>query len=119
MSRLYEAWHFSALLLVALLRSGLFGRRLLGRSLGGRFCRSLFGGGLLCRGLLGGLRGLVGVIGRRRHHLLALRARSDRRLVVVGQDLGDAKHRDLVAITALAARILAAALLERDDFGSA
>src|SRR6202042_1864163 len=32
---------------------------------------------------------------------------------------GDAQHRDLVAIAALAARILAAALLERNHFGAA
>src|SRR3984957_7173924 len=119
MSRRPEACHFSALLLVALLGGGLFGRRLLGFSLGARLRRSLFGNGLLWRGLLGGLRRLVSVIGRLRRHLLALRARSNARLVVVGQDLGDAKHRDLVAIAALAAGILAAALLERDDFGSA
>src|SRR6202044_3179127 len=97
-SRYSEACHFSALLLVPLLRGGLFGRRLLGfglvgLGLGSRLRRSLFRDGLLCRGLLGGLRRLVGVIGRLRHHLLALRARADGRLVIVGQDLGDTKHR--------------------------
>src|ERR1700760_952464 len=63
-----------------------------------------------CR-LLGGL-GLVAV--RRLRHLFLLRPRADRRLGVVGEDLGDAKQRELVAIAALAARVLAAALLERD-----
>ena len=51
--------------------------------------------------------------------LLPLRPRTDGRFCVIGQDLGDAKHRDLVAIAALAARILAAALLERDHLRSA
>jgi len=36
----------------------------------------------------------------------SLRSRPDGRLVIVGQDPGDAQHRDLVAIAALAARIL-------------
>src|SRR5215469_12298907 len=54
-----------------------------------------------------------------RDRLFLLRTRSDRRLGVVGQDLCHAKHRELVAVAALAARILAAALLERDDLGTA
>ena len=37
------------------------------------------------------------------HRLFALRPRSDRGRVAVGQDLGDAQHRDLVTIAALAA----------------
>src|ERR1700733_1414002 len=86
-------------------------RGLLRIGLGARFSRSLF---------VDGLRGLVVAIHRRcDDRLLALRARSDGRFVIVGQDLGDAQHRDLVAITALAARILAAALLERDDLRAA
>src|ERR1700756_2860037 len=90
-----------------LLRRGLLCRRL-----GARFSRS-FGRRLLRGRLLGGLGRLVAVISRLRH-LLLLRPRADRRLGVVGEDFGDGKHRDLVAITALAARVLAAALLERD-----
>src|ERR1700751_1702443 len=53
--------------------------------------------------------------GGSRDRLFPLRPRSDRRLLAIGQNLGDAQYRDLVAIAALAARILAAALLERDD----
>src|SRR3954463_11336839 len=52
------------------------------------------------------------------HRLFALRPWPDRGLVAVGQDLGDAQHRDFVAVAALAARILAAALLERDHLGA-
>src|SRR5262245_21629261 len=51
--------------------------------------------------------------------LFLLRTRADGRLRVVGQDLGNAQYRDFVAVTALAARILAAALLEGDDLRSA
>src|SRR4051794_29710099 len=40
-------------------------------------------------------------------------------LGAVRQDLRDAQHGDLVAIAALAARVLAAALLESDDLGTA
>src|SRR5258708_6553440 len=61
---------------------------------------------------------LRGSLCRRRSSLFTLRPRSDRRRFAVGEDLGDAKHRDLVAIAALAARILAATLLERDHLGS-
>src|ERR1700736_6639161 len=99
----------------------LLGGSLLVVSLGARFRRSLcrrLGRSLLGRGLLGSLRSLVAVV-RRLRHLLPLRPRADRRLGVVGEDLGDAKHRDLVAIAALAARILAAALLERDHLRTA
>src|SRR4029077_10852541 len=86
-------------------------------ALGARFCRGFLGDCLLGgRLFLRGPRRLgLAACWRGLDHLLAPGARSDGRLVVVGQDLGDAQHRDLVAITALAARILAAALLERDD----
>src|SRR5882672_3609757 len=92
-----------------------------GGLLGARFGRSLLGNRLLGRSLfLCGLGRLVVAIGRCRYDgLLPLRPRSDRRRLVIGQDLGDAQHRDLVAIAALAARILAAALLERDHLGAA
>src|SRR5882757_9110582 len=50
-----------------------------------------------------------------RFSLRLLRPRALGRLGVVGQNLGDSQHRDLVAIAALAARVLAATLLERDD----
>src|SRR5262245_22204852 len=43
-------------------------------------------------------RRLGAVVALRRGNLFLLRPRSDRRLGVVGEDLGDAKHRDLVAI---------------------
>src|SRR5215469_7172914 len=106
-----------------LLLRGLLGRRLFITSLGARFSRSLarrsLGSGLLRCRLLGGFgRSLVAVV-RRLGHLFLLRPRADRRLGVVGEDLGDAKHRELVAIAALAARVLAAALLERDHLRAA
>src|SRR6202022_520195 len=62
---------------------------------------------------------LRGSLCRRRSGLFSLRPRTDRRRLAVGEDLGDAKHRDLVAIATLAARILAAPLLERDHLGAA
>ncbi len=60
----------------------------------------------LCGGFFGG---------RSLGDLLPLRTRALGGLGAVRQDLGDTEDRDLVAIAALAARILAAALLERDD----
>src|SRR5215475_10236758 len=92
-----------------LLLSGLLRRRLFITSLGARFSRSLRY--QLLRGrLLGGLgRSLVALV-RRLRHLFLLRPRADRRLGVVGEDLGDAKHRELVAIAALAAGVLATPL---------
>src|SRR6185312_8966182 len=110
-----------SLVVAAALRGDFLGRRLLcglrrfGARLGRRFCGLLGGRLLLC-----GLRCLVVALARRAYHrLLTLWPRADARLVVVGQDLGDPQHRDLVAVPALAARVLAAALLERDDLGTA
>src|SRR5205823_6444861 len=40
-------------------------------------------------------------------------------LSALGEDLGNADHRELLAMAALAARILAPALLERDDLFAA
>src|SRR5258705_13910178 len=96
------------------LRLGAGLRRRLRRGLGSR----LPGGGLFLRGLPRRL-GVLAVGGGCRDRFFLFRPRSDRRVFVVGQDLGDPQHRDLVAIAALAARILAAALLERDDLGAA
>src|SRR6478609_3094126 len=79
-------------LLIAL---GLLGRSLLCRGLrGGLLGNSLFGGCLF----LGRLRCLVVALGWRGSHLFLLRTRAARRFGVIGQHLGDAKHRDLVAI---------------------
>src|SRR3954471_6587436 len=65
----------------------------------------------LCGGLFG--RGLW------LDDLFPLRTRPLGGLGAVRQDLRDAQHGDLVAIAALAARVLAAALLESDDLGTA
>src|SRR5262249_14546898 len=93
-------------------RRWLFCRRLFCLSLGARFCRALCVG--LCRRLLGGglfLRRLVALFTCCRRHLFLLRPRADGGLGVVGENLGDAKHRELVAIAALAPRVLAPPLL--------
>src|SRR6266481_2423299 len=115
-----------SLLLGLALGGGLLCRRLLGVRLGAGLWRRLRrclgsrlpGRRLFLRGLLRRL-GVLALGGDCRDRLFLLRPGSDRRLLIIGQDLGDPQHRDLVAITALAARILAAALLERDDLGAA
>src|ERR1700730_15566300 len=77
----------ASLLVAFALGGGLFGRSLLGFRLDARFCRGLFGNRLLRGGLfLHGLRRLVVAVVHWGPHrrLLALRARADGRLVVVG-----------------------------------
>src|SRR3569833_321667 len=76
-------------------------------------------GRLYGRGLLGGFGRSVAFSRRRLDLLFLLRARSDRRRLAVGQDLGDADHGDLVTVTTLALRILAAALLEGNNLRAA
>src|SRR5215831_17173345 len=52
-------------------------------------------------------------------YLRLLRPRADGGLGIVGEDLGNAKHRELVAVAALATRVLAPALLEGDHLRAA
>src|SRR5262249_33247034 len=88
------------------------GRRLRLRVLGGRFR------GRRRRGLRGlRRRGRFGARGFRRGSGLRTRRSlgPGLRLAALGEDLRDADHRELLAVTNLAARVLAAALLERDD----
>ena len=58
---------------------------------------------------MGRRRDGLGLLGLRRGFGLRLG------LPALGEDLGDADHRELLAMAALAARVLAAALLEGDD----
>src|SRR5262245_43927998 len=124
--------HVWSLLLLGRLGSRLFGR-FWRRFLVSSLRRRLFGGRcfllrrslLVRRGLLDGrlLRELRLCLGLRllgfdllwlgtRHLLL-------RRFLAVGQDLGDAKQGDLLAMALLAAVILAPLLLEHDDLVAA
>src|SRR3974390_373585 len=108
---LKESFHFMSRVRKSVSLFFAFGRRFPGRrflafALGARFCRGLLGDRFLgSRLFLRGLRRFrLAACGRGLDHLLALGAWSDSRLIIVGQDLGDAQHRDLVAIAALAAR---------------
>src|SRR6478736_4336492 len=111
----YVPWSWSLLLLRGL------GCRLLGCSLcRWLLSRSRFGGGLLggCGFLLRRslpCRWLLGL------DLLRLRARHLRlqRLLAVGEDLGDAEQRQILAMPLLAAVVLAPLLLEDDDLVAA
>src|SRR3954469_22214293 len=90
----------------------LAGSRLLFLSLGCRLglCRRLFGGFLLrLRLVLGAFGG--GGLGLR----FGLRLRTLGRLGALGQDFRDADQHEILPVTALAPRVLAAALLEGDD----
>src|SRR6476660_6952680 len=126
----YVPWSWSLLLLRGL------GCRLLGCSLcRWLLSRSRFGGGLLggcgfllrrslpCRWLLRRLRLGLGFIGLRLLglDLLRLRARNLglQRLLAVGEDLGDAEQRQILAMPLLAAVVLAPLLLEDDDLVAA
>src|SRR5207344_1981659 len=107
----YVPWSWSLLLLRGL------GRGLLGCSL----CRRLLGRCRFGRGLLRRLRlGLIGLwlLGL---DLLRLRTRhlGLRRLLAVGEDLGDAEQRQILAVSLLAAVVLAPLLLEHDDLVAA